>query len=41
VLCVYLAQDTTQCDCLEHSLDPSESVTGGGFLSERCYGERL
>lgn len=41
VQCVHVAQDTTQCDCHEHALDPSDSIEGGGFLSQRSYGERL
>jgi hypothetical protein len=41
VQCIHLAQDTTQCDCHEHALDPSDSIKGGGFLSQRSYGERL
>ena len=39
--CVHVPQDTTQCDCHERALDPSDSIEGGGFLSQRSYGERF
>jgi hypothetical protein len=41
VQCIHLTPDTTQCDCHEHALDSSDSIKGGGFLSQRIYVERL